>query len=804
MWTKLAHFIIKYRMPLVVLIGLITIFMGYFAVKVEMSYELNKTVPANDPSMIEFMEFKGQFGEDGNMIAVGLKDSAIYQYGNFEKFRELCLEIKKIPGVTEVISLPLIQQIEKDTAETKFNLRPVFPTKVTSQEQLDSLLIEARKQKFYLGRIVNEFNGATCMLIAVDKVVINSSKRIELTNNIVATGKKFTDDTNIVLHYAGLPFVRSVVAGQVSAELKSFLGLSVLVTGIIMLIFFRSWRAVVFPMIVIGVVVVWVMGSIVLLGYQITLLSGLIPPIIVVIGIPNAIYLLNKYHSEFALHGNKMLAISRVIRKVGMATFLTNLTTAIGFLVLITAKITILREFGIVAGLNVMATFVVSLILIPSVFSWMAAPSKRHLRHLDIKILDKSLETLDIFVHRHRPMIYSVTVMVVLFAIIGMSRLHSLSYMVDDLPEKSVVKQDLYFFEENFSGVMPLEIVVDTGKRRGVLDVKNLQKVDELERFLASNKEISNPVSLVSFVKAAKQAFYNNNPDRYALPDSRERNFILRYMRGQTDNSGLFNNFVDSSMQKMRVSMQMADVGSHRMDSLVNFTIQPKMDSIFAGTDIKTTITGSSPLFVKGNKFLIQNLQTSLMLAFALIAVTMGFLFANLRMIVISLIPNLIPMMITAALMGYFNIPLKPSTVLIFSIAFGISVDYSIHFLAKYRQELITHSYYVPLAVSNTIMEVGKSMSYTSVVLFAGFIIFTFSSFGGTISLGILTSTTLLISLCTNLTLLPSLLLTFDNGKYKTAVLPIDEFDANFYTEAEDEEIDLSRIKISNRHPAAE
>ena len=328
MWTKLAHFIIKYRMLLVILIGLITVFMGYFAVKVEMTYELNKTVPANDPSMIEFMEFKGQFGEDGNMVAVGLKDSAIFKYENFEKFRELCLEMKKIPGVTEVISLPLIQRIEKDTAQTKFNLRPVFPNKVTNQEQLDSLLIEAKNQKFYLGRIVNEYNGATCMLIAVDKNVINSPKRIDLTNTIVATGKKFTDDTNIMFHYAGLPFVRSVVAGQVSAELKRFLGLSVLVTGIIMLVFFRSWRAVIFPMIVIGVVVIWVMGSIVLLGYQITLLSGLIPPIIVVIGIPNAIYLLNKYHSEFALHGNKMLAISRVIRKVGMATFLTNLTTS--------------------------------------------------------------------------------------------------------------------------------------------------------------------------------------------------------------------------------------------------------------------------------------------------------------------------------------------------------------------------------------------------------------------------------------------------------------------------------------------
>lgn len=805
MWTAIAHFIIKYKLPLSLVILAITVFMAFHARKAELSYDFRGTVPAHDPEQIFFNEFRKQFGEDGNIIAVGLKDSGIYEYKNFEKLREFCVAVKWIDGVNEVISLPQIKMMAKDTARKQFVLQDIFQRKITSQRELDSLLKEAKKQKFYIGQIVNETNGAIAVLISVKKETLNSDKRIGLTNEIIEKGEQFTHATGIPLHYAGLPFVRSVIAQQVNNELKLFLGLSVAVTGVILLLFFRSVRAMIFPLVVIGIVVVWVLGTIELLGFKITLLSGMLPPIIVVIGIPNAIYLTNKYHAEYAAHGNKLLAISRVIRKIGMATFLTNLTTAIGFLVLLNADITVLREFGIVAGINVMATFVVSLVLIPGFFSWMPPPSEKHLKHLDLKLLDKALNFIDVQVHRQRLGISISTVVIVFFAGVGMMHIHSVSYMVDDLPEESVVKKDLLFFEENFSGVMPLEMVVDTGKRRGVIDVKNLQKIDEFEKFLEAQPALSKPVSIVSFVKAAKQAFYNNNPARYSLPDNRERNFILPYLKGQSDNSGLFNSFVDSSLQVMRISLQVADIGSDKMDSLINRVIKPQVDSIFTDTGISVKITGTTPLFIKGNSFLITNLKGSLLLAFALIALTMGLLFANIRMVFIALIPNIIPMMITAGLMGYFNIPLKPSTVLIFSITFGISVDYSIHFLAKYRQELHARRFFIPVAVSNTILEIGQSMVYTSVVLFAGFIIFAFSSFGGTIALGLLTSTTLLISMLTNLILLPVLILTFDKSKPKTGEhLLIDDVDANFYTEEEDETIDLSKIKIHNRHTAAE
>lgn len=792
-------------MSLIGVILAITAFMGYHATRVQMSYDLNRTVPLDDPEMVFLQKFKEQFGEDGNIIAVGMRDSAIYKIENFNRFRELNKQIKTISGVNNVLSLPEVKIIRKDTAHTRFYLDALFPKEISSQTQLDSLMSALRNQKFYMGQLVNETNGATMMLISISKEVMNSERRIAMTNDLVAFGKEFTKATGIELRYAGIPFIRSVIASEVRKEMQIFLYLSAFVTGFIMFLFFRSFRAVLFSMIIIGIVVVWVMGTLALFGYKITLLSGLIPPVIVTIGITNAIYLLNKYHLEFARRRNKEEAIAAVVNKMGLAMFLTNLTVAIGFLTLLTTDILVLREFGIVAGINIMALFVVSLIMIPGIFSWLPEPAPKHLRHLDFKILGTFLKYNDLIVHRYRPAIYIASVVVTVVAAIGMLRLESVSYMVDDVPEQSQIKKDLKFFEAHFSGILPLEIEVNTGKKRGVLNLKNLEKIDEFEGFIDSISVVSRPVSIVSLVKASKQAFYNYNPTKYALPTKAESGYILRYMKGQNDNSGLLKSFVDSTFTKMRISLQIADIGSKRLDSLVHTVIEPRMNKIFKGTNITTNVTGTTKLFIKGNKFLIDNLQESLLLAVILITLSMALLFANVRMIIISLVPNLIALMITAGIMGYLGIDLKPSTALIFSITFGISVDNSIRFLAKYRQEQLANGFFVPVSVSESILETGKSIIYTSIVLFAGFILFAFSSFGGTIALGVLTSTTLVISMFTNLILLPALIMTFDTAKKsKDEKLLIDDFDPGFYGEDEDVAIDLSKIKIHDRKGISE
>ena len=796
MWSTITEFIIKNRLLLILLLVVATLFMGNNARKAELNYDFSKIVPQSDPDMISFMEFKELFGEDGSILAIGIRDSSIFEPVNFQRLKYLTDEISKLQGINSVLSLPTLPRLKKNKVEKKFEIDPIFQSIPKDKETLDSLLEVVMDQKFYSGQLINEDNGMILMLVSYDKSYLNSDKRIGLTEDIMTAGKLFTKHTDVRLYYAGMPFVRSVIAGKVKEELQLFLVISALITAFIMLLFFRSWMAVVFPMIIIAVVVTWVMGTLVLFGYKITLLTGLIPSVIVVIGIPNSIYLINKFHHEFLQHGDKMKAIRTVTQKIGLVTLITNGTTAVGFGVLMFTDIVILREFGTVASLNIMATFIVSIILLPTVFSYLPSPTPKQLRHLSFKPLGGVLNAFDYVVQKRRYLVFAITIVLVTAAAIGMYRVDSISFMVDDIPEQSQVKQDMRYFENNFSGMMPLEIVVDTKKKKGITNLKNLQKINEYEEFLYQQEDISKPISIVSFVKAARQAYFNNNPARYGLPrNNNEKNFILGYLKNQEENSGLMDAFVDSTGQYVRISLKIKDIGSKKMDSLINDVIRPKQAEIFEGTKLTADITGTTLLFIKGNTFLIKNLKMSFVLAFLIISVIMAILFRNGRMIILSLIPNIIPLMITAGIMGYFSIPLKPSTAIVFSIAFGISVDYAIHFLAKYRQELFANNFNVSKAVSLSLHETGTSMIYTSIVLFAGFVIFTASEFGGTVSLGVLTSITLMLSMFTNLIVLPSLLLTFDSGKRNIAKHPIiEEYDGVY---DEDEEIDTQKIVIS-------
>ena len=796
MWTKLAHIVIKFRLFLIIGVGLITVFMAHQMQKTELSYDFAKVVPEKDPDMQYFEYFKQTFGEDGNLVVIGVADSAVYQSINFKRFKFLSDYVENIPGVTGLISVPNIHRLQKNTESKSFKAEPVFPVIPDSQRELDSLMQIIQEQRLYSDQLINPENGAMLMLVTLDDQVIQTERRQTVVGDIMHAADLYTDKTGIQLHVGGLPYLRSFLAAKVKEELDLFLWLSALVTALILFIFFRSWNAVVFPMIVIGVMVIWTMGTLALFDYKITLLTGLLPPIIVVIGIPNCIYLLNKYHQEYEQHGIKMLALSRVVRRIGIVTLITNFTTAVGFGVLAFTDITILKEFGTVAGINILATFLVSIILIPAVFSYLPAPSPRQLRHLNLKVLDRVLTTFDLLVHRKKYSIVVVSVVVIGISVVGLLRLDSVSFMADDIPKGSRVWQDLNFFEENFKGIMPLELVLDTGKKRGVSQLSFLRKVDQFETFVAESPHVSSTLSITNFLKASRQAFYNNKPSFYDLPNNQDKNFLQRYLRNQQESEDLLSALVDSSGQKMRLSMKVADIGSNRMDSLVHQSLEPKIQELFGDTEVEARFTGTTLLFIKGNQFLVKNLRYSLLLAFLIIAVIMALLFANVRMILISIIPNMIPLVLTAGIMGFLNIPLKPSTALIFSIAFGISVDDSIHFLAKYRQELFSNSFFVPIAISKSIRETGPSMMYTSIVLFAGFVIFAGSEFGGTVALGILASTTLIVAMFTNLIVLPALLLIFDSGKRRRNRHTLIEQYDEFYNEENDQEIDMDLIRL--------
>ncbi len=790
MWNKLSRLILKGRVLLLALVALFTAFMGYKAKDAEMAYNFAKVIPVDNPIYLDYVRFKEKFGEDGNILVMGVQPEKLFDKTFFNNWALLADSIKKIDGVTEVISISKAYNISKDTVTNKLSVYPIFPDRKLSRHELDSLKDIFYSLPIYKGRLYNVETNATLMAVRISQAKLDTKERIKVVNDIKKMGDAFGAKDSLEVHYSGLPLIRTIMATQVAGELKLFLLLAALATGLVLLILLRSMYAVFFSMMVVGIAVVWSLGTIVLCGFKISLLTGLIPPLIVVIGITNCVYLLNKYHIEFIKCNNKMQALQQVIERIGLATLFTNLTAAIGFGVFYFTKSAVLKEFGLVAGLNITGIFVISVILIPCVFSFLPSPKKRHTGYLDYKLLNGILNVFDNLVHHQRKWIYRVTIVLVVLSAIGMLRLTATGFIVDDIPHNDKIYTDLKFFESAFKGVMPFEVMVE-GKEKNALKKGNvLAKMNQVQDSILQYPVFSEPLSVIEAIKFVNQANAGGDPLQYKLKSHGQglggvdmNTVILTYLTKLKDKR-LIGSLVDSNVQTARLSLNIADIGSKRMRELVN-TIKPKLNAVIDTSKYKVTLTGTSIVFLEGNRFIIDGLIQSLILAFLLIAVCMGYLFRSFRMVIFSMLPNLVPLMITAGLMGFFGIPLKPSTVLIYSIAFGIAIDNAIRFLAKYQQELHRHDWNISKTVSMALHEAGISIIYTSIILFFGFIIFTASSFGGTFYLGLLTSVTLVVAMFNNLLLLPSMLLSLEQYANRKALK--DKTPADQLAEADDD-----------------
>ena len=792
MFTWLARFILRNRTTLLIIIILITAVMGYKAFDIRLSYDFARVLPDSDPDYIAYENFKSTFGEDGGVMVMGVEDKNIFERDKFNDWWQLGNNIKKIDGIEAVVSVAHIYNVVKNEDQRKFELKPVMSHPLQSQEEVDSIRNEIKSLPFYKGFLYNEGTGATVMAITFDKQKLNTKNRLGMISVIHQEAEAFSEKYHLPIHYSGLPYIRTAISGKVVAEMKLFLLLALLVTAIILYIFFRSTLIVGVCILVVIAGVIWSLGTIALLGYKITILSGLIPPLIIVIGVPNCIFLLNKYHTEYSRNGKQGRSLARMIQSIGFTTFLANVTTAIGFFVFYFTKSRILMEFGLVAAVNVMSTYLISLFLIPIVFSYLPVPKGKHTKHLQSKQINRLLMSVEEWVHDHPKTVYSTVIILVLISLVGISRLSTVGYVVDDLPKEDPVYLDMRFFEKNFKGVLPLELAIDTKEPGEVLNITALQKINRLQKMLNQYPELSRPLSVVDAVKFCYQSYKGGEEKYYILPGSMQLAEMSAYIGDAKDKGQLLKSFVDSTRQVTRVSVQMADVGSIKMKELVD-GLRPRVDSIFDPAKYSTTITGNSRIFLKGNEYLLKNLLESILLAIFLISVIMILLFMSLRMILISILPSLIPLIITAGVMGFAHIPLKPSTILIFSIAFGIASDQTIYFLTKYRQEMRNHKMIsISKAVSLTISETGVSMIYTAIILFCGFFIFSVSDFGGTASLGKLISFTLLMAVCSNLVLLPTFLVGMERKLTTKAFLEEPLFQLN----SEEEDIDLDELEI--------
>ena len=799
MWGRIATFILRRRIPILILLAIATTFMGYHAQNVKMSYKFAGLLPEDDSTQIAYERFLEQFSEDGNVMVLGVQGEELYNYRNFRDWHKLGNDLMEIEGVDSIFSEAHLFKLVKNTEERRFNLEPVVKKVPTSRDEVDSLVAEINSLPFYKGLLSNDSTDASLMMVFVNAEKFNSEDRGHVVENIRNRAEEFSEAHNMQVHYSGLPYIRTVTSERVKDELGMFVGLAGLVAATLLFLFFRSFKVVIICLLVVAAGVVWSLGTMALFDFRLTMLMALIPPLMIVIGIPNCVFLLNKYHQEYRGHGKQMKALARVIQRIGNATFMTNCTTATGFVTFVFTSSAVLQEFGVIASINIINVFFLSVLIVPTVFSFFAEPRERHTKHLDRKWTKGFVDWLVLLVSRHRKAIYIITAMALVAGGFGINMIETSGRIVDDLPQDDSVVRDLTFFEENFGGVMPLEVLISAKEGGGrITSEGNLRRIENLQKKIEEYPEISRSLSIVDAVKFAKQGYYNNNPRKYALISGYERSFIQPYLRdGGAGGKDLAQMFVDSTQSTARITAQIADIGTEQMDSLMA-KIEPQVAEVFPPDKYEVTFTGSSIVFVKGTNYLVKNLFISLAIAIVLIAIIMSILFTSARMVLISLFPNLIPLICTGALMGYFGVPLKPSTILVFSIAFGISVDDTIHFLAKYRQEIKLREWDLRTATLMAVRETGLSMFYTSVILFFGFAMFVASTFGGIVALGLLVSVTLLIAMFTNLVLLPSMLLSFQKAMVSQA------FEREPLVEIVDEEEDIDLENLEVRGQAGE
>ena len=780
-WYNLANGILRFKIYILALLSAITIILGVTASKIQLSYELAKILPKTDERFKLYESFKNRYGEDGNVMVIGLENNQIFKPNEFDAWAKLTNEIKNKPGIKHVLALSNLPEIYLDSTNKKFGTREIWNSKIpTTQENLQILKSKLTRLPIFTNFLYTEDFGVHLMMITLDQKTINNKNRISLVKQIKLVGENYSKKMGHSVHFSGMPFIRTEYTSQVTNELALFLILAILVTSLILFYFFRSIQVVFFALIVILIGIVASLATIVIFNFKITLLSGLIPPLIVVIGVPNVIFLLNKYHETYLSGKSQIESLMESTSKVGRTLFLANVTTSIGFGVFAFTGSGLLVEFGIVASINVLFTFLLSLLLIPIFFSYLAPPNPKDLAHFESKNINKVLVQIEIWVLNHRKSIYLLVGFIMVISLYGLSKITAIGYIVDDLPQENAIYADLKFIEKHFKGVMPFEVSIDALENGKALSPEILTKIKRTEKVMAKYPEFTGGLSILTATKYLYSVYRGGDPKYFVLPSINELSKLNEFQSSLNGKNNLFAGFIDSGKRFTRISFQMQDVGTVETRKLYD-QLQPKIDSIFR-TDVETgellppgskntykaEITGNSVIYAFQTEYLQRNLIESTLSAIILICLLMSILFKSWKMVLISTVPSLIPLIITAGLMGYFGIALKPSTILIFSIAFGISSDGTIYFLTRYREEFLKNSFDIKKSVQITIQKTGVSMFYTAMILFFGFFIFTASTFKGTQALGLLVSITLLMAMICNLILLPAFLMSLNKKEIST------------------------------------
>ncbi len=730
-------------------VALLTVMATSRLPKLAFDYDFEKFFPKDHEDSKLFEKFRQNFESDYDYLLIGIHnpEGSIFRPEFLEQVNMLCDSIAAIPGITEVVTPTGF----KMTVKTGLFASKKKLLHIHDRERLIEDSTAIFSSGFLKGVFFSEDATSLSVLVKTEELISKKKSDVLLLEiERLIELAKLKD-----VYTAGKLKAQKVYIDTIQVEFTKFFALAGIFVIVLLLFTFRSLQGVWVPLIVVLIAVLWTVGFMEFFGKKIDILSSLLPTIMFVVGISDSIHIYSKYLDEIGFGREKIQAIKNTIREVGLATFLTSFTTAIGFLSLVTSGLSPVVDLGLYTAAGVMFAYVVSILLMPAVFVLAKAPAPRKASHLDSALLRNVL----MWVFRNYKAILSVSALFFIAGLYATSRLEVNNFLIEDLRDSAPLKQNMNRFEREFSGVRPFEVFVEVTDNSHVMDYKNILALEKVEAYLQKTYKTGYMASPVTLIKMANVSLNSGLLSYFRMPANEEEfNHIIKELKlGGAFESPEFLNYVTADGKMARLSAKMPDLGSKFMNQTEEEFIAYLAQN-FSQSGMTFRLTGSARLIDKNIMNLTINLLQGLGLAFLIISIIVGLLFRSFKMVLIALIVNIMPLIIVAAIMAIFNITLKTSTAIIFTIGFGIAVDDTIHFLSRLRIEL-NEGKPLFISIKRTFLSTGKAILLTTLILVSGFLPMIASDFLSTYFLGLLLSVILVFALLADLLVLPALLI---------------------------------------------
>lgn len=741
----------KYSKYVLAGLTLVLLFLGYSSSKLEFDYDFEKFFPQEDNDLVFYEDYREKFENDNDFILLGFtNETGVFDQQFLQKIQGFTVKLRELPHLREVISPLEMKFVEVSPAGFGFSQRPFFHIDDTSRYTNDRERIEKSIEP--VTEMVNLDNNSLIMVIK-NKQLIDKDDSDELARAL----QEIIDQEGFKeVHVMGKIMGQQVYVSVMKVEFITFASISIFVLIIFLIIAYRALWGILIPMATVLLAVVGSLGFMQLSGTPLNMMTTLLPVIMLVVGMSDVVHLVSKYLEEIRYGRTKTVAIKNMLKKVGVATLLTSLTTSLGFVTLIGVGMQPIQDFGIFTAVGVLMAFILSILFIPSIFLNIKKPKITDSTKVQ-NAWERGLGKFFLKLCRNQKAVLVFYSIITVVCIIGASRIKFDYFLMQDLGEDQPLMQDLRYFQKQFGGIRPFELAIIPAEGKQVNDYDVILEIEKLEKYLKEEYGVNQIISPTVPFKFANKTLRSGRDDYYKIPDNEKRfNYLKRQMETFEDRAEL-QQIISADKKLGRLFGRMVDPGSGAMLGK-NDKLKAFYDANINSSVLGYKLTGTPVIIDEAGRHVSENIVIGLLFAFVLIGISMAILFKSIKMGFISLVPNMFPILLTAGYIGFAGIALNMSTAIVFTIAFGIAVDDTIHFLSRFKQEMGQGRTNL-FALRRTFISTGKAIIITSIILLGGFGSLIFSNFLSTFYIGLFVCMTLVFAVITDLTLLPMMLL---------------------------------------------